>query len=161
MLLLKPSSIKVTVFQFPEVEGLEDVSAKMAKIKAETLFSALLKGYDLSPIQSEEQAEEAERFLEYLLRAFEKKCPQDVHSYLHLLQLLLKEYDAEHTTAALANIAPHTLLKALLDEEGLDQKSLVPSYFKSKSQVSEFLSQKKGREKLTGEQALKLGKAFT
>lgn len=160
VLLLKPSSLKVSVYQFPEVEGLEDISDKMAKIKAETLFSALLKGYDLSPIEREEQAEDAERFLEYLLRAFEKKCPQDVHSYIHLLQMLLNEYDSKHTTAALANTPPHKLLKALLTEEGLDQKSLVPSCFKSSSQVSEFLSQKKGREKLTADQALKLGKYF-
>lgn len=156
----KSSLLKVMEYQFPEVEGMEDISAAMATIKAETLFSALLKGYDLSPIKSEEQAQTAEGFLEYLLRAFEKKCPVQVEKYIHLLEMLIQEYDKLHTAAALENIPPHKLLKAMLEDEGLDQKSLVPSCFKSRSQVSEFLSQKKGREKLTAEQALKLGKRF-
>ena len=148
------------IYQFPEVHGLEDVSSKMATVKAETLFSALLKGYDLSPITTEDQAKTAERFLEYLLRAFEKACPPQVKTYLHLLEMLIEEYDKQHTVAAARNIPPYKLLKALLDEEGLDQKSLVPTCFKSPSQVSEFLSQKKGREKLTADQAIKLGKRF-
>ena len=156
----KTSSLKAMVFLFPEVEGLEDVSATMSAIKAEDLFSALLKGYDLSPIESQEQAQVAERFLEYLLRAFEKKSPEQVKTYLHLLEMLIEEYDKRHTVAAAKNISPHQLLKAILEEEQLDQKALVPSCFKSRSQVSEFLSQKKGREKLTAAQAIKLGKRF-
>jgi hypothetical protein len=96
---LKSSPLCATVYQFPQVPGLEDVSAAMGMIKAETLFSALLKGYDLSPIESEEQAQVAERFLEYLLRAFEKKCPEDVKTYLHLLEMLIEEYDKQHTVA--------------------------------------------------------------
>jgi hypothetical protein len=130
LLSFKPSSLKACVYQFPEVEGMSDVSGKMAKIKAENLFAALLKGYDLSPIEHEEQAEDAERFLEYLLRAFEKKCPDQVKTYIHLLEMLIDEYDTQHTTPALANIAPHKLLKAILEEKGLDQKALVPSCFK-------------------------------
>jgi antitoxin component HigA of HigAB toxin-antitoxin module len=160
LISFKASSLKATVYQFPEVEGLEDVSATMATIKAETLFSALVKGYDLSPIESEEQAQVAERFLEYLLRAFEKKCPAEVKTYIHLLEMLVEEYDKRHTIATIKHLSPHQILRAILEETGVDQKSLVPSCFKSQSQVSEFLSQKKGREKLTAEQAIKLGKRF-
>lgn len=156
----KTGSINAAVYHFPQIQGLEDISAKMAAITADSLFSALLKGYDLSPIESEEQAEKAERFLEYLLRAFEKTCPRQAKTYLHLLEMLISEYDQEQTVAAVKDIPPHILLKAILDEEQLDQKSLVPSCFKSASQVSEFLSQKKGREKLTAQQAIKLGKRF-
>lgn len=148
------------MYQFPHVEGLEEVSAKMASVKAESLFSALRKGYDLSPIITEEQAQKAETFLEYLLRAFEKSSTQQVKAYMHLLEMLIEEYDKQHVVAAAKNIPPHKLLRAILDEDGLDQKSLVPSCFKSPSQVSEFLSQKKGREKLTADQAIKLGKKF-
>jgi antitoxin component HigA of HigAB toxin-antitoxin module len=156
----KSVSRKAKVYQFPKVEGLEDIGTKMTAIKAESLFSALLKGYNLSPITSEEQAHKAERFLEYLLRAFEKKCPHQVNIYIHLLEMLVEEYDKQHTVAAAKNMTAHKLLKALLDEEGLDQKALVPGCFKSASQVSEFLSQKKGRQKLTADQAIKLGKLF-
>lgn len=159
-LVYQKSMLKAAIYQFPEVCGLEDVSAKMATVKAETLFSALLKGYDLKPITTEEQAQNAERFLEYLLRAFEKKCPESVKTYLHLLEMLIQEYDTQHTISAVKNISPHKLLKALLEEKGLDQKSLVPNCFKSSSQVSEFLSQKPGRGKLTADQAIKLGKRF-
>lgn len=157
---LKTSPIKANVYQFPEVQGLEDISTKMAAVKAETLFSALLKGYDLSPIENEEQAKIAERFLEYLLRAFENECPEHVKIYLHLLEMLTHEYDKLHTVDAMENIAPHRLLQVLLEEQNLTQKSLVPSCFNSQSQVSEFLAQKKGREKLTADQAVKLGKKF-
>jgi antitoxin component HigA of HigAB toxin-antitoxin module len=156
----KTGSIKAAVYHFPIVQGLEDVAAEMATVKAETLFSALLKGYDLSSITTEEQAKKAERFLEYLLRTFEKTCPQQVKTYLHLLEMLLEEYDKQHTLAAVKNIHPHKLLKTILEEDGLNQKSLVPSCFKSASQVSEFLSQKKGRERLTAQQAINLGKRF-
>lgn len=156
----KTSSVKAMVYTFPKVEGMDDIWMKIATVKAETLFCALLKGYDLSPIENEEQAQAAERFLEYLLRAFEKRCPEQVKTYLHLLEMLIDEYDKKHTVAAAKNIPPHQLLKTILQEEGLDQKALVPSCFKSRSQVSEFLSQKRGREKLTAEQAISLGKRF-
>ena len=157
----KTASLKATVYQFPEVEGLEDISKTMATVKAETLFSALLKGYDLSPIQSEEQAQAAERFLEYLLRVFEKnECSLQVTAYMHLLEMLIEEYDSRHTVGVVRNMAPHRILQAILEDEGITQKSLVPSCFKSKSQVSEFLAQKKGRQKLTALQAINLGKRF-
>lgn len=145
---------------FPEVQGLEDISAKMAAVKAESLFLALLKGHDLTLIQNEAQALAAERFLEYLLRAFEKVCPEAVTKYLHLLQMLIEEYDKKHTVAAIKNLPAHKLLQALLEEEQLGQRALVPSCFKSASQVSEFLHQKKRRQKLTADQAIRLGKRF-
>jgi antitoxin component HigA of HigAB toxin-antitoxin module len=156
----RSASLKASVYRFPRVQGLEDVSAKMAHVKAETLFSALMKGYDLSPIENEEQARWAEKFLEYLLRAFEKKCPEPVKTYVHLLEMLIEEFDKQHTVPAAHNIAPHRLLKTMLEEAGLTQKALVPACFKSASQVSEFLSQKKGREKLTAQQAIMLGHRF-
>ena len=148
------------VFRFPEVQGLEELSRKLVGVKADCLFSALLKGYDLSLIENEEQARIAERFLEYLLRAFEKVSPEPVTKYVHLLEMLIEEYDKKHTFAAIKNIPAHKVLKALLEEESLNQKALVPSCFKSSSQVSEFLNQKKGRHKLTADQAIKLGKRF-
>jgi antitoxin component HigA of HigAB toxin-antitoxin module len=156
----KSISLKVAIYRFPKVEGLEDVSIRMATVTAETLFSALLKGYDLSPITNEEQAKRAERFLEYLLRAFEEPSLPQVKAYLHLLEMLITEYDEQHTVAAVKNLPPHKLLKTLLEEAGLEQKALVPDCFKSASQVSEFLSQKRGRQKLTADVAVKLGARF-
>ena len=74
--------------------------------------------------------------------------------------MLLKEYnDGQHVPAS-CEMPPHELLKALLIEDGVSQKSLVPDCFHSESQVSEFLHQKKGRSKLSYEQAQSLGKKF-
>jgi antitoxin component HigA of HigAB toxin-antitoxin module len=124
------------------------------------LFSALLKGYDLAPIENEKQAQVAEKFLEYLLRAFENEQPEQVKTYLHLLEMLIQEYDQQNRAMTIESMAPYQILQTVLEEEGLTQKSLVPSCFNSQSQISEFLAQKKGREKLTADQAIKLGKRF-
>lgn len=112
----KTMSVKATIYQFPNIAGLEDVASKMNAVKAETLFSALLKGFNLSTIMTEDQAKKAERFLEYLLRAFDRTCPSEVKIYLHLLEMIIKEYDEQHTFLEIKNIPPHKLLRASLNK---------------------------------------------
>jgi antitoxin component HigA of HigAB toxin-antitoxin module len=108
----------------------------------------------------EKTALKAERMLQYLGFAFDEYFPQEITSYQHILLLLLDEYDKTQHVRAASDIAPHEFLKALLEEDNILQKSLVPDCFHSQSQVSEYLHQKKGRSQLSVKQALALGKKF-
>lgn len=157
-------SIKVErqlrLYRFPVVNGFEGISAKLNAHPAENIFGALFHAFELKPIDQEETATKAERLLEYLDRAFENDMPIQISHYQHLLFLLIKEYDALHHVRAANDMSPSDFLKALLIENNVPQKSLVPDCFPSESQVSEFLHQKKGREKLSYEQAVTLGKKF-
>ena len=74
---------------------------------------------------------------------------------------ILDEYEAESSSKELKKVPPHEFLKALLEEDGISQKSLVPDCFATESQVSEFLHQKKGRCELSYQSAVKLGKRFS
>lgn len=148
------------LYRFPEVLGLEEVSSKLNAYPAENIFGALLHAFALKPITDDECAYEAERMIEYLGRAFESEVPLEVEYYLHILLMLLKEYDESKHVKASDDLAPHQFLKAFLEEDNMTQKQLVPSCFYSESQVSEFLHQKKGRTKLSYPQAVALGKKF-
>lgn len=139
---------------------MEDVSEKLFAVEADSVFSALQTAFKLRPIENEKDACEAERVLEYLDRAFEIDIPEEIDRYRSLLLMLISSYDAQHTIRAASCYAPHEFLKILLEEKGINQKDLVPDCFKSASQVSEFLKQRKGRTKLSYEQAVALGNRF-
>jgi hypothetical protein len=156
----KKVSRQVHLYSFPTVQGLEDVFSKLNSRPAEDVFCALLHAFALRPITDDECAFEAERMIEYLDRAFEKKMLPQVKHYHHILFMLLKEYDDIHHIRTSKDMPPHKFLKALLIEDKIPQKSLVPDYFYTESQVSEFLHQKKGRNKLSYKQAASLGKKF-
>ena len=160
MLPFKKVVKRLNLYQFPLVRGLEDVSSKLNKLPSEDLFGALIHAFELKPIIDEENAIEAERMIEYLGRAFEKNIPVQVVYYQHILLLLLKEYDDHYHIRTSKDMLPHEFLKALLEEDNLPQKSLVPDCFASESQVSEYLHQKKGRSNLSYEQAVLIGKKF-
>jgi hypothetical protein len=157
---IKKVAKQLNIYQFPTVIGLEDISAKLNRTAAEDLFSALVHTCELKPILDEEYASKAERMIEYVERAFENDMPSQVEYYQYILLILLKEYDDSKHIRASKEMAPHEFLKALLDEDGISQKSLVPECFPTESQVSEFLHQKKGRDKLSYDQAVSLGKKF-
>ncbi len=148
------------LYHFPIIKGLEEISFKLNAHPAENIFGALLHAFFLTPILDQQSAVEAERVLEYLNRAFEGEMPQEVEDYQHLLLILLKEYDEKYYRRTAKEMCPHEFLKALLIEDQLPQKSLVPECFQTESQVSEFLHQKKGRDKLNYHQAVALGKKF-
>lgn len=148
------------LYKFPVVRGLEDVSSKLNSHPAENIFGALLHAFVLRPIIDQTSALEAERLIEYLARAFENEMPPEIEYYHHILFILLKEYDDIHHVRASHDMSPHEFLKALLSEDKIPQKNLVPDCFYSESQVSEFLHQKKGRNKLSYKQAVSLGKKF-
>ena len=152
---------KLFVYSFPTVIGLEDVSRKLENVEADSLFVAMLHAFQLRPISIEEEACEAERVLEYIVRAFEEDIPMEIEQYKEVLLMLISEYDEKHSIRLSEGVAPHEFLRALLEETGIYQKDLVPDCFNSESQVSEFLHQRKGRTKLSYEQAVALGKRFS
>ncbi|MEI8366349.1 MAG: hypothetical protein WCF65_08010 [Parachlamydiaceae bacterium] len=151
---------QLRLYRFPVVDGFEAISTKLNAHPAENIFGALLHVFELKPIEVYETAIKAERLLEYLDRAFENDMPLQIFHYQHLLFTLTKEYDALYHVRAAKGMSPSDFLKALLIENNISQKSLVPECFPTESQVSEFLHQKKGRNKLGYEQAVILGKKF-
>lgn len=157
---IRMTTKQVSVFKFPEIQGLEEIYQQLNAVEAENLFVALLQVFDLRPIESEKTARIAERVAEYLDRAFDAKVPKEIKYYSHLLHMLIKEYDDKFYISASQKMDPHVFLKALLEETATSQKNLVPDCFPSASQVSEFINQKKGRDKLSYEQAVALGKRF-
>lgn len=134
---------QLRLYRFPIVDGFETISTKLNTHPAENVFGALLHAFELKPIEVDETAIKAERLLEYLDRAFEKDIPIQISHYQHLLYLLIKEYDDNHHVRAAKDMSPSDFLKALLIENKMPQKSLVPDCFPTESQVSEFLHQKK------------------
>lgn len=148
------------LYRFPVVDGFEAISTKLNAHPAENVFGALLHVFELKPIELDETATKAERLLEYLDRAFENDKPKQIDHYQHLLLMLIKEYDSSHHVRAANDMSPSDFLKALLIENNIPQKSLSPDCFPTESQVSEFLHQKKGRNKLGYKQAVNLGKKF-
>lgn len=148
------------LYQFPNVEGYSEISIRLNSCPAENIFGALLHAFPLNPIKDEKNAAKAEKMLEYLGWAFDHDFPTEIGSYHHLLLMLLDEYDKDLHVRATSDMSPHEFLKALLEEDCISQKSLVPGCFHSQSQVSEYLHQKKGRSQLSTKQALALGKKF-
>ena len=158
---VKRSKRKIFRFEFPKVQGMEDVQEELCKKEATSPFMAMFQVVPLYEIQNDSEAQKAERMIEYLDRAFGNEFPdRDVKTYQDLLMLIFEKYDNENYVRAFDEMTPQEILYALLEEEGLQQKDLVPEFFKSPSQVSEFLHAKKGRDKLGFEQAVLLGKRF-
>jgi hypothetical protein len=159
-IILKKIRCELNLYKFPHVQGLEDVLEQLNNRAAGDLFEALHHAFPLKPVRSEESARQGERMIEYLGRAFESRVPMQVEYYQHILLMLLNEFDDKYYVRGADSMAPHEFLKTLLDEDSLTQRSLVPECFKTVSQVSEFLRQKKGRETLKYEQAVVLGEKF-
>jgi antitoxin component HigA of HigAB toxin-antitoxin module len=158
---VKRSKRKVCRFEFPEVQGMEDIQEELCIMEAASPFMAMFQVVPLDQIQNDAEAQKAERMIEYLDRAFENEFPdREIKTYLDLLMLIFEKYDSENYVRAFGEMTPQEVLSALLKEDGLHQKDLVPEFFKSPSQVSEFLHSKKGRDKLSFEQAVFLGKRF-
>lgn len=160
-LCLRKTLKEVSLYCFPVVKGLEDVAQKLNAVAADSLFVALLNAFSLRPIETERDAQDAERVLEYLERAFELDVPSEIEDYRQILSMLVSAYDDKHMLRAAEGMEPHEFLKALLREDGLSQKALVPDCFKSESQISEFLHQRKGRKNLSYAQAVALGHRFS
>lgn len=136
---------KVSIFNFPNVTGLEDVSAKLRRVKADSLFSAVQQAFNLRPIETEKEAREADRLLEYIDRAFEQDTPAEIDRYRNVLLILVQAFEDKHYIRAADGLDPADFIRLLLKEDSISQKDLVPDCFKSKSQISEFLHKRKGR----------------
>lgn len=69
--------------------------------------------------------------------------------------LLIEEYEQRSRGHKLSKFAPHDLLKFLMDENGMDQKSFEPGI--SQSRISDILN---GKRPITKTQAVLLGERF-
>jgi HTH-type transcriptional regulator / antitoxin HigA len=87
------------------------------------------------------------------LTALENITPSQSEA-IELLTLLIEHYEQEHYSIPAAN--PTSVVKYLLQSQGLNQRDLVPE-FGSESAVSMFLS---GQRKLNLEQVKKLSNRF-
>lgn len=122
-LCLRKSLKKVSVFHFPPVKGIEDVSSKLNHVEADSLFSALVHVFQLKPIETEQEAYEAERVLEYIERAFEQDTPIEIEHYRQVLLMLVSIFDEQHYIRTAGDLAPHEFLKALLQESAITKKN--------------------------------------
>jgi HTH-type transcriptional regulator / antitoxin HigA len=99
--------------------------------------------------------EELERYTDALfeLTALENPTPTQVEA-IELLTLLVERYEREHYPIPKAD--PVTLVKFLLEQQGLSQRDLIPE-FGNESAVSMFLS---GKRKLTLKQLRNVSARF-
>jgi HTH-type transcriptional regulator/antitoxin HigA len=99
--------------------------------------------------------QELEQYTDALfeLTALEKPTPTQVEA-IELLTLLVERYEKEHYPIPKAD--PVTVVKFLLEQQGLSQKDLIPE-FGNESAVSMFLS---GKRKLTLKQLRNVSTRF-
>lgn len=103
-------------------------------------------------IHSDKELEEYSAAL-FRLTALQDPSPAELEA-IELLTLLVERYEEEHYPIPAAT--PISILRFLLENQGLTQRDLVPQ-FGSESAVSMFLS---GKRKLTPEQIRKLAARF-
>ena len=89
----------------------------------------------------------------FQLTALDSPTPAEAEA-IELLTLLIERYEQAHHPIAAAD--PVSVLRFLIEQQGLTQRDLVPQ-FGSESAVSMFLS---GQRKLTLEQVRKLSARF-
>jgi len=114
-------------------------------------YDELVSIYPLRRIKSEEELDKAEQFVESL---FNKSLSLDEEDYLHVLCLIVEEYESKHHP--IPSVSGVDVLKHLIDVNGLKQKDLLP-IFKSSGITSEVLS---GKRKLTVNHIRLLAKRF-
>lgn len=104
-------------------------------------YHQLLDYFEPRPINCDEEYWATNAVIEELLAL--PKLSDDEQAYLHLLSMLIEVYDEEQQT--IPQLRGIELLRALIDELDLKQRSLLP-IFKHESIISEILS---GRRNLT------------
>ncbi|MBD2005225.1 MULTISPECIES: helix-turn-helix domain-containing protein [Cyanophyceae] len=115
-------------------------------------YIELLKAFPPRPIASEEDLIATQKVIDSLID--QRELTSDERDYLHLLGLLVSEYEDIHYP--IPDINGVDLLKVLMEESNLRQKDLVP-IFKTESIVSAVLN---GKRQLTVEHIQKLADFF-
>jgi HTH-type transcriptional regulator/antitoxin HigA len=113
----------------------------------------LITKYPPRPITSDQELANTQQVIDSLLD--QSILSQDESDYLNVLGTLVYEY--EESQESIPDIYGVELLKALLSEFGLKQKSLVP-IFKTESIVSEVLN---GKRQLTMRHIQELAEFFS
>ncbi len=104
-------------------------------------------------ITSGEELERATRLIEPYLFP-ERELPPEENAFVELMLKLIDDYQSKNSI--IPQIAPHELLRALMEENDLSQADLL-DVFGSRSRVSEAVS---GKRAISKEQAKRLGDRF-
>jgi len=115
-------------------------------------YLQLLQSFPPRPIQSEKDLIATQNEIDRLLDADEITSEQQ--DYINILGMLIYEYEEKYVS--IPDLSGVDLLKALINELGLQQKDLVP-IFKTESIVSAILN---GKRKFTVEHIEKLANFF-
>ncbi len=115
-------------------------------------YIKLLQEFPPRPIKSEEDLISVQNVIDKLIDSGE--ITPEKQDYLNILGMLVSEY--EEKCVSIPDLSGVELLKALINEFGLQQKDLVP-IFKTESILSSVL---KGNRKFTLEHIEKLSKFF-
>ncbi|NEQ70388.1 MAG: transcriptional regulator [Symploca sp. SIO2D2] len=124
----------------------------MSGSRSSSAYLELLKTFPPRPISSEEELLATQKVIDLLIDR--GTLTLDEQDYLNVLGSLVYEYEQKNET--IPDIHGVELLKALLDEFGLQQQDLVP-IFKSESVVSAVLN---GQQQLTTSHIHKLAELF-
>lgn len=104
-------------------------------------FLSLIAAFPPRPITSEDELDATQNVIDSLIDR--GTLTDDERDYLHLLGLLVSEYEEIHYP--IDDIFGVALLKALMEDLNLQEKDLIP-IFQTESNVSEILS---GKQELT------------
>lgn len=104
-------------------------------------------------ITSGEELERATKLIEPYLFP-ERDLPAEERAFVDLMLKLIDDYQSKNSIVP--HLAPHDLLQALMEENGLKQADLL-GVFGSRSRVSEAVS---GKRAISKEQAKRLGERF-
>ncbi|NES20212.1 MAG: transcriptional regulator [Symploca sp. SIO3E6] len=124
----------------------------MSGSRSSSAYIELLKTFPPRPISSEEELLATQKVIDLLIDR--GTLTSDEQDYLNVLGSLVYEY--EQKQEPIPDIHGVELLKALLDEFGLQQQDLV-SIFKTESVVSSVLN---GQHQLTASHIHKLAEFF-
>ncbi|TAF08467.1 MAG: transcriptional regulator [Nostocales cyanobacterium] len=115
-------------------------------------YLELITAFPPRKITSEEELATTQNIIDSLLD--QERLTSDERDYLHLLGLLVSEYEEHHYPVA--DIYGIELLKVLLEELNLQPKDLMP-IFEQETVLSEVLS---GKQQMTMNHIEKLAKFF-
>lgn len=115
-------------------------------------YIELLQNFPPRPIKSETELLSVQSVIDTLIDAREMTSEQ--RDYLNLLGILVHEYEEKHVP--IPDLSGVALLKALMEENGVEEKELVP-IFKTESMASAVLREHHG---LTVEHIEKLSSLF-
>jgi HTH-type transcriptional regulator/antitoxin HigA len=117
-------------------------------------YLKLIRRFPLLPIRSEARLDAAIEVMKELAHP-RRKLSATENGYLRVLTNLIREYESQHY--AQGNLTAQELVKALMEEHGLNQTTLAAKLGVDRTNLSAFLSH---RRQLSKTNALKLTQCF-